>query len=295
MPEIEEEVIENEEETVEDEQEEQEEEQEEEGEEQEQVEEEDDEEETIITFGDEEPPKREEDEHEDAPGWVKKVRKVNRKLESEVKRLKRELEKRSTEQTSEAKEIEVGEMPTLKSVGYDDKKYQAAIAEWTERKIKAEERRLEKAKAEEEQQKRWQEKQTRYATQKAAHGFKDFDEAEQLVADTLDVTQQGIIVHAAKDSALLTYALGTRPDKLEAISAIKDPVEFAVAIGELQKDLKVGKRKPPAPERRVTGKSGGATGTTEAQLEKAREKAAQTGDYTEVIRLKKKLKAKSST
>lgn len=248
-------------------------------------EESDDGDEPIITFGDE-PPKAEGEDEEDrpAPAWVKKVRSTNRKLEKENRKLRRELEQRST---AKEPEIEVGEKPTLKSVKYDEKKYEQELAAWYERKKKADEIEAQKAKAEEEQQKAWQEKQKRYAEQKAAHGFKDYDDAEELVSATLDVTQQGIIVHAAKDAALLTYALGTRPDKLEALAKIKDPVEFAVAIGELQKDLKVSKKKAPAPEKRVKGGTGSVK-TLDDQIAKAREKAEKTGDYTEVRKLKAK-------
>lgn len=248
---------------------------------------EDEEEERVVVIGDDEP----DEEEKEAPGWVKKVRKVNRKLESENRRLKRELEQRST--AAEKPPVEVGEKPTLKSVGYDDKKYEKALAEYYERKRQAEQYEAEKARKVEEQQKKWQEKLQRYVTQKQAHGFRDFEDAEELVANTFSDTQQGIIVQGAEDSALVIYALGKNPKKLEELAKESDPVTFAFKVAKLESQLKVKDKKAPSPERRVKGaKSGGLSGTEDQTLERLRAEAAKTGDYTKVRRYKEKKRNK---
>lgn len=247
--------------------------------------EEEDDEDVVVTIGEEEP---EESEHKEAPPWVKKVRRANRKLESENRKLKRELQERSTE--SQPVE-ELGEKPTLKSVRYDDKKYEQALAEYYERKRRIEEAEAKKAKQVEDQQRRWQQRQEQYAAKRSEHGFRDFEEVEELVSNTLDVTQQGIIVQGADDSALVVYALGKNPKKLEELSKVTDPVEFAIKVGKLESQLKVTNKKAPAPEKRVaSGKSGGLSGNSEATLERLRKKAEQTGDYSEVIRYKRQMK-----
>lgn len=248
---------------------------------------EDEEEERVVVIDDDEP----DEEEKEAPGWVKKVRKVNRKLESENRRLKRELEQRST--AAEKPPVEVGEKPTLKSVGYDDKKYEKALAEYYERKRQAEQYEAEKARKVEEQQKKWQEKLQRYVTQKQAHGFRDFEDAEELVANTFSDTQQGIIVQGAEDSALVIYALGKNPKKLEELAKESDPVTFAFKVAKLESQLKVKDKKAPSPERRVKGaKSGGLSGTEDQTLERLRAEAAKTGDYTKVRRYKEKKRNK---
>lgn len=240
----------------------------------------------VVTIGDE--PIVEEEEHKEAPAWVKKVRKVNRQLEAENRKLKRALQERSTESEPA---IELGEKPTLKSVKYDDKKYEQELAAYYERKRKLEELEAQKAKQAEEQQRKWQERQQKYAATKAEHGFKDFEEVEELVSSTLDVTQQGIIVQGADDSALLVYALGKNPKKLEELSKVKDPVEFAVRIGKLETQLKVTNKKAPAPEKRVSGgKSSGLGGSGDATLERLRAEAQKTGDYSKVIAYKRQRK-----
>jgi hypothetical protein len=240
--------------------------------------EDDDEDERVVTIGD---PPEEEEEKPKTPGWVKATRKANRRLESENKQLKRQLEERST---ASEKPPELGEAPTLKSCKYDQKKFETELLDYHDRKRKVEAFEAEKKKAVEEQQERWGKRQTRYNERKVEHSFKDFGEAEELVSNTFDVTQQGIIVQGAEDSALVVYALGKNPKKLEELAKVTDPVEFAVAIGRLESQLRVTNRKAPPPEKRVSGKTGGTSG--DETLERLREEAVKTGDYTKVRQYK---------
>lgn len=240
----------------------------------------DDEESRVVLFGEEE-----EEQHEEAPGWVKKVRKNNRRLESENKKLKRELQDRSTERRPKVK---LGEKPTLKSAKYDDKAYEQQLSEYYDRKRVIDDQETASKMAVETQTKQWADRQVQYNVQKAEHNFSDFEEAEELVRNTLDIAQQSILVQGAEDSALLVYALGNNPKRLEELAGVKSPVDFAVRLGKLESQLKVTKKKVPAPEKRVTGKTGGLGGGGDATLERLREKAAKSGDYSEVLAHKKR-------
>lgn len=254
-------------------------------------EDEEEEEDRIVTIGDEAPP--EEEEEPEAPGWVKKVRKVNRKLESEVRALKKQLQERSTEQQQPEPTIEVGEKPTLKSVRYDDKKYEEALASYYERKRLAEEQEAKRREQQEKVEQQWKERQARYAERKKEHAFKDFDEVEGIVSNTLDITQQGIIVHGADDASLLVYALGRNPKKLEELAAVKDPVEFAFRVAKLEEKLKVTSKKAPAPEKKISGsKAGGLSGKVDQTLDRLRKEAERTGDYTKVAKYKREQREK---
>lgn len=245
---------------------------------------EDDDEDRIVTIGDPVPEEVEgEEEKPETPEWVKKVRKANRSLEKENKRLKKELEARST---AVKKPPEVGPEPTLKSCGYDEGKFRQEVAAYESRKREVAAFEERQKKSAEEQQKRWESQTTRYVERKAAHGFKDFTDAEEVVTNTLDVTQQGIIVQGAEDSALVVYALGKNQKKLDELSKLTDPVEFAVAIGKLEAQLKVTKKETPKPERRVTAPSSGLGGNSDKVLEKLRTEAEKTGDYTAVRKYK---------
>jgi len=136
-------------------------------------------------------------------------------------------------------------------------------------------------------EKSWAEKLEAYQEAKATFKADDFDEAEASVKEVLDQTQQGIIVHGAADPALLIYALGKNEAKAKEISAIKDPVKFAFAIAKLEDQLKVSTRKPATqPEGRISGNSR-PSGTIDSTLERLREEASKTGDFSKVVAYKR--------
>jgi len=256
--------------------------------------EEDDDEDRIVTIGDsdleEGKPDEESDDKPNTPKWVKAVRKVNRKQEAEIKRLKKQLEAKTTvvEPT-----VVVGEKPKLSDHGYDDEKYAEALIAWDGRKRQVEKQATEKAKTVEDQNAAYRTRQEKYVSQKKVHSFKDFKDAEDSVTDTFSETQQSIIVQGAEDSALVVYALGKNPKELERLSKISNPIDFAFQVAKLEAKLKVSSKKAPSPEKRITGgKSGGMSGNSDKTLETLREKAAKTGNYTEVAAYKKKMKKK---
>ena len=91
---------------------------------------------------------------------------------------------------------------------------------------------------------------------------------------------------------MVIYALGKNVKKAQALAAIEDPIEFAFAISDLEKDLKVTKRKTaPAPEKTVRGNAA-VSGTVNSQLERLRAEAEKTGNYTKVAAYKAQLRAK---
>lgn len=253
--------------------------------------EDDDEDDRVVTIGSStEDSETAEEEEKTTPGWVKKVRKVNRKLESENKRLKRELEAKSTEKE---KPVELGQKPTLASCKYDAEAYDKALEDYYERKQKVEDQEAQKARIVEEQNKAYEAKKQRFVEKREEHNFKDFSEAADLVENTFSETQQGIMLEGAEDSALVTYALGKNPKKLEELASMKNPIEFAFALAKMEAQLKVTNRRKPAPERRLDkGKAGGTTGTSDKVLERLREEAARTNDYTKVREYKNKLRKK---
>lgn len=252
------------------------------------------EEDRIVSIGDlpaEDSEGAEEGENKpETPGWVKTVRKVNRKLESENKRLKRELEAKETETV---KPVALGEKPTLASVKYDDAKYEAELEAYWIRKRQIEGQAAEKAKTVEEQNNAYTVRKERYANMKQEHSFKDFTDIEELVSETFSPTQYGIIIQGAEDSALVVYALGKNPKKLEELSKISNPIDFAFQVSKVEAQLKVSSRKAPKPESRVNAnKTGGISGNTDKVLERLRADALKSGDSTKVVAYKRKLRNK---
>lgn len=237
-------------------------------------------EELVVSIGEE--PAVESAEEQQAPEWVKKVRKRNRELERELREARRKLQ-----ETVSTKEPELGEKPTLQGYDYDTEKYEQALTSWYDRKRKADERAANAQAEAERAEKEWQDRLANYQQAKANFKAADFDDAEAVALDLLDQTQQGIIVHGATDAALVVYALGKNEGKAKELAAIKDPVKFAFAVAKLEGQLKVTTRKPATqPEPRVSGNSR-PSGAIDQTLERLREEAAKTGDYSKVAAYKR--------
>jgi hypothetical protein len=199
-----------------------------------------DDEEVIVSFGDEAAPASEE-----APEWVRDLRKRNRELERELAEAKK---------AKPADIPEVGNKPTLESCEYDEERFEQEFNAWVDRKSKAEAAKSEAQKAEEEARTRYQAKVEAYGTQKQSLGVKDFDTAEAEVLGALNQAQQAILIHGAENKAQLVYALGKHPEKLRQLASIADPIEFAFAAARLEGQTKMERRKPATqPESKVSG------------------------------------------
>jgi hypothetical protein len=242
----------------------------------------------VVSIGEESPPP--EDEHANAPEWVRELRKANR----EDKRRIRELEEKLNAATkTETKPVQLGKKPTLEEHDYDAEKFEAALENWYQQKRVVDEQNA-KAEAEAKAaQDTWQAKLNSYGEAKTKLKVKDFEDAEDVAKELLSVTQQGIILQGAENPALVIYALGKNPAKVKELAAITDPVKYAFAVAKLETQLKVTQRKAPPPERTVSG-TGRVAGTVDSTLERLREEAAKTGDYTKVVQYRNQQKRKQT-
>lgn len=241
------------------------------------------EDEVIITIGEDSPAP----EKEQAPEWVKELRRNYRDAQREKKALEARIKELEAPQQ---KRVEVGQKPTLEQHDYDAENYEKALAEWYERKRQADdELKIEQIKAEEEKR-AWQDQLNRYAEARSSLKVRDFDEAEAVVLDVLNQTQQGILVQGADDAAKIVYALGTNEEKAKELAQIKDPVKFAFAVAKLETQLKVkSKRTPPPPEKKVSG-TAPKSGVVDSTLERLRADAQKTGDFSKLLEYKRAAK-----
>lgn len=242
--------------------------------------------EVVVTIGD--PVETETpEEHQPAPEWVRKLRQQNRELNKEL----RETRQKLNQAPAPAAQPSLGAKPTLEDCGYDATRFENELAVWYESKRKSDERAA-AIKAEEEQvNQKWNEKRASYEKGKTTLGVSDYEDAESVILDLLNSTQQGIIVAGSKDPALVMYAIGKNETEAKALAAIKDPVEFAFAVARLEGKLKVTSKKPTtAPEGRVSGNSR-PSGATDHTLDRLRAEAEKTGDYTKVSAYKRQKRA----
>ena len=244
--------------------------------------------EVIVSIGEEAPPP---EEQTHAPEWVRELRKTNRELQRQNRELQGKLQ--STAQT-ETKPVVLGKKPSLEEHDYDADKFEAALADWFERKRKADEAAAAQEAEVMNQQKAWQAKLDGYGKAKAELRVKDFEDAEAVAQELFNITQQGVVLQGADNPALVIYALGKNPKKAKELSDIKDPVKFAFAVAKLEKELKVTNRKAAPPPERVVSGTGRVSGAVDSTLERLREEAARTGNMTKVVQYKAQKRAASS-
>lgn len=245
--------------------------------------------EVIVTVGDETP--QEEQEQERAPEWVRELRKQHRELQRKV----REYEERERAPSAATALPALKAKPKLEDHDYDTEQYETALESWYRQKEAHEAAERKAKEAAEEQDRAWKAKLESYGKAKTELKVRDFEEAEHAVLETLSVTQQGVVLQGSENPALLVYALGKNPKRAKELASITDPVRFAFAVAKLEAQLKVQPRsKPPAPEKTVPAGSAPVSGNSEATLERLREEASKTGDFTKVLRFKAQMKAKAA-
>lgn len=232
-----------------------------------------------VTFGDE----KEDQAEETESGLITDLRSRHRNLKKKYRQTLHELE----EFKKPAQPADPGPKPTLESCDYDSDQYEEKIANWYESKRKADERSAQAAAKAEEEKAEQQKIYQKYSERKTALKVKDFPEAEEEVAEQLDITKQNVILKYAEKPELIVYALGKNPAKLAKLAKL-DPFQFAKELGKLEGNLKVGKRKPKTQPEKTISSTGSLTGTTDRTLEKLREEAARTGDMSKVMAYKRK-------
>jgi hypothetical protein len=241
-----------------------------------------------VSIGDK--PVQAEEPKQSAPAWVRELRRRERELQREVRELRAKVQTPQVENQPPA----VGAKPKLEDHDYDAEKFEVALAGWFERRRQADEHAAKQKQSEEQQKQAWQARLDAYGKAKASLRVRDYEDAEASVTESLNVTQQGIIVSGAENPALVTYAIGKDPAKLKELAAIADPVKFAFAVAKLETQLKVNPRKPAAaPEVIVKSTTRLAGGSHDQVLERLYEEADKTGDRTKVIAYKAKLRAQT--
>jgi hypothetical protein len=244
-------------------------------------------EEDVVTIAGESPTPEEEEKQ--APEWVRNLRKSYRELQREKRELEEKL--KTVSPASEQFPVAPGKKPTLEQCDYDADKFEAELADWFERKRQSDEAEVKQRIKQQEEQQTWQKKLETYSQSRTGLKVSDFQDAEDAVLETLSVTQQGIILQGAQNPAVVVYALGKNHNKAKELARITDPVQFAFAVAKLETQLSVQKKQAPPPEKRINGN--GSLGTSSAQLDRLRDEAARSGDFTKVIAFKRQLKNQS--
>jgi len=244
-----------------------------------------------VSIGDK--PVQAEEPKQAAPAWVRELRRRERELTREVRELRAKVQ---APQQGENQPPAAGAKPKLEDHDYDAERFETALSGWFDRKRGVDDHAAKQRQSEETQKQAWQARLDAYGKAKASLHVRDYEDAEGHVTESLNVTQQSIIVSGAENPALVTYAIGKDPAKLKELAAISDPVKFAFAIAKIETQLKVNPRKPSAaPETVIKSTTRLAGGGHDQVLERLRDEADKSGDFTRVIAYKAKLKAQVHT
>jgi hypothetical protein len=245
------------------------------------VEDESEDDELVVTIGEDSPPP---EETTPAPDWVRDLRKQYREEKKRSKELEKKLE--TLTKGDEKKATTLPQKPTLELADYDTEQYENMLTDWYEKKRKYETEQQAVQQKEQEAQQEWQGKLDLYEDAKSKLKVRDFEDAEELVTEQFTTIQQGMILAGADNPALVVYALGKNPKKAAELASIQDPVKFAFTLAKMETQLKTSKRSAPPPERTVTG-TGTLSGSVDRTLDRLREEAAKTGDFTKVVAYKR--------
>jgi len=243
----------------------------------------DEQEEVVVSFGEDSPPQ---EDSTPTPDWVKEVRKENRE---KAKRIK-ELEAKIAEKKEAEAPQKLRDKPKLADHEYDDAVYESDLEKWYQEKAVYEKKSAEVEKQKQTELQKWQQKQEAYREKKSKVPFRDYDEVEDDVKSTLSDTQQAMLVKLADDPTTIVYALGKNSEKLKELSLINDHAEFIYKLAKLEGQLKVTTRKPKTAPEKLVKSSGGASFSVDKTLEKLEQEADKTGDRSQILAYKRKLK-----
>lgn len=235
--------------------------------------------EVVISFGDDA-----EEGEDDAP-LVKKLRAELRERDRKLAQLRRN----PPASNDDDPEPVIPARPSIDAFDYDQDRFDAALeardkaiqdhAEW---KVRQGERERARQRAADDQAKQVEQ-------QKRALGVGDYEERSSVVRDRLTDQQMAILINATDNPARLIYALGRSETRLAELAGIDNLARFAARIGQLERDVKVSKRKPPEPETRVRGATASLSYSGK-ELERLEKEAEKTGDRSKVIAYRRQMR-----
>lgn len=223
-------------------------------------------------------------EDEDETPVIRTLRTKMRDAERKAK----ELQKKLDEKEAVNKVTELGPKPTLADHDYDEEKFASSVLEWNEKKRTVDADKERQQKANETFHGEWQEKHAAYKQRSKDIGIPDFEgTVEAQFRNSFSANQQSILVDVCLRPELVILALSQNEALAERLAGETNPVRYTAELVRLESKMKVSGMKPTTkPEKRPAGTK--VASSANSQLEKLREAAAKSGDYTAVNAYKRK-------
>ena len=179
--------------------------------------------------------------------------------------------------------------PTLEDCGFNEDTFADQMAAYVAAKKEADAEREAEESAFKARETTYQEKLTRYHAERAKVGVDD--DAQSVVTGALNMQQQTALMDASGDPAKVVAALAKTPKILAELSGIKEIHKFTYRLAQIEGKIQMTAKAPPPPETKLRGSIASPGGSLAAQLDAAEKRAEQTGDRSEVVRIKRQMQA----
>lgn len=209
----------------------------------------------------------------DEPPVAEQESTVIREMRARIRELQKQVK------TQPVQKIEIGKKPDLwEDCEGDPDKFEAELRAYDKRVADAKAQESEENERQQAAHAEFEAEHAIYREQKAKLNRADFEDAEIAIETKLSTAQQSVLLLAAKQKAPLIYAIGRNPKRLDEIAKITNPIKLAIAINELERNLKVTPRKNVEPEERQRGTASSSVQGGEKKLDELRERGRRTGN-----------------
>ncbi|WP_323083921.1 scaffolding protein [Providencia alcalifaciens] len=243
----------------------------------------DDDSEQAFYFGDNELASPVSEDEKDT-GLVKHLRNTIKEKDKEL----REARKQQTHQTVTQQQLTPPpRMPQLSDEGidYDDAIYSQKVQEWAESNAKYQSQKAEQERQQQSLQQAHQQKIASYQERVKSLKVSGYQQAEQAVIEEVPEQIQAMIIHFAEKPEMVVLALGRNAELRQQMANATDPVAVGRLIGSIESKAKI----MPKPKNKAaaTPEVKGGTGAVLNNLDKLKEKARETGDWSQYFAAKK--------
>lgn len=171
-------------------------------------------------------------------------------------------------------------MPQLSDDGidYDESIYSAKVNEWAESNAKYQNQKVEQDRQQQSLIQAHEQKLKGYQERVKSLKVANYQQAEQSVMEEVPQQIQAMIIHWAEKPEMVVLALGRNPELRQQMANATDPVAIGRLIGSIESKAKIMPK--PKTNASPTPDVKGGNGAVLNNLEKLKEKARETGDWS---------------
>lgn len=212
---------------------------------------------------------------------LRALRDATKAARAEARELKAKLAEREAVQPAAQPEVK---RPTMEDCGFNEESYADKMAEYLSAKAAADAKKATEAAEAKAREAAYQDKLTRYHAERPKVGVDD--DAQAKVVGALTAQQQTALMDASGDPAKVVAALAKTPKVLAELAGIKEIHRFTYRLAQIEGKITVTTKEPPPPESKLRGGVAAEAPINAGSLEKLRQKAEATGDYSAYFRAK---------